>query len=207
MFYFVKTPWWLKKLYGRCIWDMPGKEKVLYLTFDDGPHPEITPFVLDELRKYNAKATFFCIGNNVAKYPGTYRAIIAEGHAVANHTFDHISGWKTPAGIYMDNIGKAAVLIKSELFRPPYGKITRQQVKLLSSLKPPMQVVMWDILSGDFDTGITPETCFSNVQRSREGSIVVFHDSEKAYKRMSYALPKLLQYFSERGFSFKSITV
>ena len=208
MFYLVKTPWLLKKLYPDCLWDIKTHEKVIYLTFDDGPHPVATTFVLEQLKKYNAKATFFCIGKNVEENFNEYTKIIEEGHAVGNHTYDHLNGWKTDDEIYLDNIFKAKKIIDSNLFRPPYGKISRFQLKQLKGDKYKLQTVMWSVLSGDFDKNISGEQCYVTVTRNAvEGSVIVFHDSEKAFQRLQYALPLVLQYFSEKGFEFKSINV
>lgn len=206
MFYPVKTPWWLKKLYGQCIWNMPADEKLIYLTFDDGPHPTITPFVLDQLRSYGARATFFCIGKNVVAHRDVYERILLEGHKTGNHTFNHLNGWKTSDEEYFDNISEAKKFIDSELFRPPYGKATRFQLRQLASSALKFRIIMWDVLSGDFDTTITPEKCTLNVVRySKAGSIIVFHDSEKAFSRLQVALPKMLKYFSEKGYKFEAI--
>ena len=208
MFYFVKTPGWLKKIYDSYIWSIPGSDKILYLTFDDGPHPEATPFVLKELKKYNVLATFFCIGKNVVSYPDIYKQILQEGHSVGNHTYNHLNGWKTNNDDYLKDIALAADEIDSYLFRPPYGRITSFQAK---NLKPVMKgkepkVIMWDVLSGDFDTACSPQQCLANVLfASVPGSIIVFHDSEKAFSRLEYALPRVLQYFSEKGYLFKSL--
>jgi len=211
MFYFAKTPWWLKKLYPRCVWKLPAADKKIYLTFDDGPHPTITPFVLDLLKKYNAKATFFCIGKNVAAYPDNYRAVLEQGHRSGNHTHNHLNGWKVSDEEYLDNIIEASKFIDSNMFRPPYGKITRFQIGLLRgsrelSLKKHFNIIMWDVLSGDFDTGIEGDKCASHVIRyTRPGSIVVFHDSEKAFPRLKVALPKMLDHFFEKGYQFEAL--
>jgi peptidoglycan/xylan/chitin deacetylase (PgdA/CDA1 family) len=208
MFYFVKTPWWLKRIYDSYIWSIPVNDKTLYLTFDDGPHPEATPFVLKQLRQHNALATFFCIGKNVAANPDIYRQIINEGHAVGNHTYNHLNGWKTSNADYMNDIALASHEIDSNLFRPPYGRITSFQAK---NLKPVMKgkepkVIMWDVLSGDFDIECPPKQCLANVVfASVPGSIIVFHDSEKAFPKLEYALPRILHHFSEKGYSFKSL--
>lgn len=208
MFYLVKTPWILKKFYPGCTWDIKTVEKVIYLTFDDGPHPAATRFVLEELKKYNAKATFFCIGKNVEDNFHLYTQIIEEGHAVGNHTYDHLNGWKTDDKVYLDNIFKAKKLIDSNLFRPPYGRITKFQLKQLAGDKYGLKPVMWSVLSGDFDSEVKGEECYLTVTKNaREGSVVVFHDSEKAMSRLQYALPKVLQYFTEKGFEFKSIVL
>jgi peptidoglycan-N-acetylglucosamine deacetylase len=206
MFYAAKTPKWVKKLFPHSVWEMPGAEKTLYLTFDDGPHSEITPFVLEELKKYNARATFFCIGKNIVDNPLIFNRILKEGHRVGNHTFNHLNGWKTSKLAYLQNIQEAAKYIDSDIFRPPYGRISSTQRRSLSMLEKPFKIIMWSILSGDFDISITPEQCCNNVLKNAEsGSIIVFHDSEKAYERLRYALPVVLKYFSENGFQFKKI--
>jgi len=208
MFYLVKTPWWLKKWYPDLIWDIshPADEKVLYLTFDDGPHPRATPFVLDTLRTYGAKATFFCIGKNVREHPNIYRRILEEGHRVGNHTQHHINGWKTRDKAYLEDVREAARYIDSDLFRPPYGRISAFQASLLR--KPPFEykVIMWDVLSADFDRKLSPERCSRNVIRhARPGSIIVWHDSEKAFPRVEVALPVVLGHFQEKGYRFESL--
>jgi peptidoglycan-N-acetylglucosamine deacetylase len=206
MFYVAKTPKWVKKLFWGCIWEMPKTQKSLYLTFDDGPHAQITPFVLDELAKYNAKATFFCIGKNVVENPLIFNRILNEGHAVGNHTHNHLDGWKTSKTAYLQNIMEAAKYIDSDLFRPPYGRISSTQRINLSALDRPFKIVMWSILSGDFDLKITPEQCCNNVLKNAEsGSVIVFHDSEKAYERLKYSLPAVLKYFYENGYRFEKI--
>jgi len=206
MFYLVKTPGWLKKFYGQCTWSIPVKDKMIYLSFDDGPHPTITPFVLDELKKYGAKASFFCIGKNVLAYPEVYKRIIDEGHSVGNHSFNHLNGWKTADGVYLDDIAEAKKYIDSNLYRPPYGRITKFQLSQLSAARFNLKTVMWTVLSGDFDTAITPERCLKNVlAKSKPGSIVVFHDSEKAAERMRYALAGALEHFSKEGYRFERI--
>ncbi len=163
MFYFVKTPFLLKKLYPECVWEINTSDKIVYLTFDDGPHPEVTPFVLSELKKYNALATFFCIGNNVEKYFDNYRQIIYDGHRPANHTYDHLNGWKANDKDYLENIAKAATIIDSNLFRPPYGRISKFQLKALQGAGFNLKTIMWSVLSGDFDEKLSGENCFLNV--------------------------------------------
>jgi len=205
MFYFIKTPWVLKKFYGGCIWNMPNDKKIIYLTFDDGPHPVATPFILEELKKYNAKGTFFCIGKNVIEQHDLYKRILTEGHRVGNHTHHHLNGWKTPDKTYFDDILQAASYIDTNLFRPPYGRISRFQ---LANLKTAFdyKVVMWDILSADFDRALSGEKCAMNViANAGPGSIIIFHDSEKAFERMSVALPKVLSHFAAQGYSFDAI--
>ncbi len=202
--YLVTTPWWLRKLYSPGLtWNIPAKENEVFLTFDDGPHPTITPFVLDCLHQYNAKATFFCIGKNVKQFPDVYKRILNEGHAVGNHTQNHLNGWKTNDALYLKNVLYANKLIKASLFRPPYGRITRLQVQQLLQA---FHIIMWDVLSGDFDTSLSPAKCLHNVtSNTTAGSIVVFHDSEKAFPRLEYALPKTLKFFTEKGFVMKGI--
>lgn len=207
-YYLVKTPLLLKKIYPSYLWSINTKEKILYLTFDDGPHPEITPFVLQELKRYDALATFFCIGKNVVAHPAVYKQIQDEGHTVGNHTYNHLNGWKTENEIYLKDIAEASKVIDSSLFRPCYGRITGFQAK---NLKPVMRgkeptIVMWDVLSGDFDIDCTPQQCLANVLlASTSGSIVVFHDSEKAFPKLEYTLPRMLNHFSEKGYLFKAL--
>lgn len=189
---------------------MPEKEKCLYLSFDDGPHPEITGFVLDQLKKFNARATFFCIGGNVEKYPDMYRRLLAEGHAAGNHTQHHINGWKTGEEVYLKDIETASAHISSHLFRPPYGRISRTQLRRLIEKKSPdgqnYKVVMWNILAGDWVEDLRPEKCLERISRKiSDGDIIVFHDSEKAWERMSYCLPRLLEHYSALGYRFEPI--
>lgn len=174
---------------------MPPARKAVYLTFDDGPHPEATPFVLDQLQRYNAKATFFCIGKNVVEHPDIYQRILEEGHTTGNHTHNHLNGWKTGTDKYLENIFEARKYIDSPLFRPPYGRITPFQIKQVKQRIPGAKIIMWDVLSADFDTEITGETCVQNVVfKLQPGSIIVFHDSTKAWDRLSYALPRVLEF-------------
>jgi peptidoglycan-N-acetylglucosamine deacetylase len=206
--YWVKAPEWLKKIFPKgLIWDMPATEQPsVYLTFDDGPHPTITQFILDQLAIYNAKATFFCIGKNVVLYPEPFRKLIDAGHTVANHTHNHLNGWNTSAREYIDNIQLAAQHIQSHAFRPPYGRIRRSQVKKLTGLSPDWRIYMWDVLSADFDMQITPQKCLDNVlDNIRPGSIIVFHDSDKAWERMSYALPRVLEHCQKQNWQMKAL--
>lgn len=211
MIYFAKTPGLLKRFYPSCIWNFSKDSNAIYLTFDDGPHPVATPFVLDVLKEYQARATFFCIGKNVVTYPDIYKRILNEGHTVGNHTHNHLNGWKTPDREYINNIGEARKYIDSNLFRPPYGRITKFQIRLLTAeenlkQKTVFKIIMWDVLSGDFDISTTAEKCAANVtSKAKAGSIVVFHDSEKALPRMQKALTESLKYFSARGLQFNAI--
>lgn len=207
MYYFVKTPFWLPWFFPKRIWKIKTEEKKLFLTFDDGPHPRITPIVLDLLKAFGAKATFFCIGNNIKKYPEVYARIIEEGHAVGNHTQNHLNGWNTSDQDYISDVKEAKNWIDSHLFRPPYGKMTRFQEKLLAAKPFGFIPVMWTVLSGDFDTRLSKEDCLRNVQsKVTKGSIIVFHDSEKAEERMLYALDKLLQQFAAEEWIFERMT-
>jgi peptidoglycan-N-acetylglucosamine deacetylase len=204
--YFIGTPWWLRKFFPGCVWDIATKEKVIYLSFDDGPHPTITPFVLAELKKYDARATFFCVGDNVKKYPQIYQQVINEGHAIGNHTMHHIDGWKNTDEQYLNDIGEAKKYINSNLFRPPYGRIKRSQIKKIKLENSQLQTVMWSVLAGDWVASLSPQKCFEQVKATiYPGCIVVFHDSQKANQRMSYALPKLLKHFTLLGYTFKKI--
>ena len=185
------------------------RRKIIYLTFDDGPNPGVTEFVLDELKKYNAKACFFCIGKNVAEHPEIYKRVLDEGHQVGNHTFDHLNGWETKTDVYLKGVSDAAKLIDSSLFRPPYGRIKSFQAKHISKAlhKDDSKIIMWTVLSGDFDDELSKEECLHNViLNANTGSIVVFHDSEKAYSKLVYALPLVLKHFSNEGFRFESLT-
>lgn len=201
--YLVKTPRLIQNLLPTFTWRIPTEEKVLYLTFDDGPIPEVTPWVLDTLRQFNAKATFFCVGDNVKKNPSVFQQVLAEGHAVGNHTFNHLNGWDSENISFFHNVRHCAKLVKSSLFRPPYGRLTPKQTQFLTRH---YQIVMWDVLSGDFDQTISKEDCLSNVMVSaKRGSIIVFHDSQKAAERMMYTLPRFLEHFAAKGYRFESL--
>ncbi|MCG7500906.1 polysaccharide deacetylase family protein [Tenacibaculum sp. Mcav3-52] len=206
--YFIKTPRILKRLFAKYTWSFFSTQKEIFLTFDDGPIPKVTEFVLDQLHLFNAKATFFCIGDNIRKYPAVFSRIVNEGHSVGNHTFNHLNGWKNSNTTYINNINKCENLLshqKTKLFRPPYGKIKRKQAKQL--LANGYKIIMWDVLSADFDPTITKEKCLQNVLRNVEnGSIIVFHDSIKASDKLYYVLPKVLEEFSLQGYKFKAIS-
>lgn len=199
-----KPPLWLRKLYYSLQWKIDNDQRSIYLTFDDGPTPNITEWVLDTLNSYNAKATFFCIGRNVEHYPAIYKKITDAGHAVGNHTYSHLKGWQTSTGEYINDIELGAQFINSKLFRPPYGKIGHNQIKQLK--KSGYRLFMWDVLSEDYDANITPQQCLQNVLKYAEGgSLVVFHDSVKASKNLYYALPQTLKFFKEKGFEFRKL--
>jgi len=186
---------------------MPVDDKPsVYLTFDDGPHPTATPFVLDQLKQHHAKATFFCIGKNVAEHTDIYKDIQGQGHAVGNHTHNHLNGWHTEQEKYINDTLQATQYIDSRIFRPPYGRITRGQINALTLPPHSYKIYMWDVLSGDFDTTITPQQCLENVIKNIEpGSIVVFHDSQKAWERMSFALPKVLEHCTANHWQLKAL--
>lgn len=201
--YLVKSPRLLQALAPSLLWHVETQEKVLYLTFDDGPIPDVTPFVLGELRRFGARATFFCVGDNVQKHPDIFAQILAEGHTVGNHTFNHLNGWKTPLEPYLENVAACAQLVDSQLFRPPYGRLRRAQRKALEGQ---YRIVMWDVLSGDFDLNISGEQCLENVlQNALPGSIIVMHDSLKAKPRLRFALPRVLEHFAEAGYVFEAL--
>lgn len=242
-FYWIKTSRFIKKIFSKYIWDIPNSENKIYLTFDDGPTPEITEWVLEELKKYNAQASFFCIGHNIEKHPDIFEKVVNEGHAIGNHTFNHLNGWKTATEEYLENsmqmeegrwkkeeggrkiadcrmqnahkvLPSDTLNLKTEnynlkpetcnLFRPPYGKIKASQSKKLRQLG--YKIIMWDVLSADFDTSISKEKCLDNVIKyTKSGSIIVFHDSIKAFPNLEYTLPKALKYWTEKGFLFDII--
>lgn len=201
--YLIKTPKIVQALRPAYLWRIPTEERVLHLTFDDGPIPEVTPWVLDTLRPYGAKATFFCVGDNVRRHPGIFQQLLAEGHSVGNHTFHHLNGWQTGPPAYLHDVRRCARLVKSTLFRPPYGRLTPRQRAFLERH---YRIVMWDVLSGDFDPALSPEACLRNIVDSAEpGSIIVLHDSLKAEPRLRYALPRVLEWFGEKGWRFAGI--
>ena len=206
--FFIKTPWIVKKIFPSYVWNMPRDEKNIYLTFDDGPTAKVTEFVLEELKKYNAEASFFCVGSNVLLYPEIYGQILLHGHAVGNHSYNHLNGWETSTQEYLNDISKAATLIKTNLFRPPYGRIKNTQAKRIREAMrdETARIIMWDVLSADFDTKFSPQSCLHNVIRNcTNGSIVVFHDSEKAFPNLEYSLPKALKKFADEGYKFKKL--
>jgi peptidoglycan/xylan/chitin deacetylase (PgdA/CDA1 family) len=187
-------------------WDTNDNSRSIYLTFDDGPIPIVTPFVLNILKQYNAKATFFCIGDNVRKHPDVFEKVKSDGHAIGNHTFNHLKGWDTADDDYVDNFIQADKLLDTKLFRPPYGRMKKSQLKLLQQVKPDLKAIMWNVLSADFDLNVTPEQCLNNVVKNTgSGDIVLFHDSLKARERMEYALPRAMEIWSREEYSFKAI--
>ncbi len=185
------------------VWTIGNDDHALYLTFDDGPHPEITNWVLDRLGAHNAKATFFIVGENAKRYPDIVERIIREGHHIGNHTYNHISGWKNSTFTYLKNTIICPEICQTGLFRPPYGRMTRNQAKALSKR---YSLIMWDVLSGDFDRSIGPEKCTEKVLKHiKSGSIIVYHDSEKAEKNLKASLPVVLDILTKKGYAFKPI--
>ncbi|MEO7445840.1 MAG: polysaccharide deacetylase family protein [Ferruginibacter sp.] len=200
MLYFVRSPWWMQKMFPERHWRIKTSEKNLYFTFDDGPEPGVTEFVLDELARYGGKASFFCVGRNVASHPDLYQRIIAEGHSIGNHTYNHLNGWNADDKTYIRDIADASEVIDSRLFRPPYGRMKRFQQHLV---KTKMKIIMWSLLSGDFDTSITQKRCLDNVVlNARPGDIIVYHDSKKAFPHLEFSLPLVLKYFHDKGYVF-----
>jgi peptidoglycan/xylan/chitin deacetylase (PgdA/CDA1 family) len=193
-----------KFLFPFLTWNIPSKVPTLYLTFDDGPIPEVTPWVLDLLEQYNATATFFCVGDNAKKYPGLMKRLNESGHSTGNHTMHHLNGFVTKNKNYFTDVDECKKYVHSEVFRPPYGKIKFSQIY---HLKNKFRIIMWDVLSKDYDLTMTGEQCFDRVKKfARSGSIIVFHDSLKAEERLRYVLPETLKYFSKNGFRFSSIS-
>lgn len=207
---FIRMPWFLKLLMRKAEWRVPTQEKAIYLTFDDGPIPEVTDFVLAQLAKYNAKATFFTVGENVQKHPDILQRVLAQGHQVGNHTFNHFNGWNTDLKRYLANVKKCEATLEPYLpakqprfFRPPYGKLTLKQFK---TLQPQYRLIFWDLLTYDFDATFTPEACLeTSLAKTRPGSIVVFHDSLKARHNLEFVLPKYLEAMHAAGYQFRAL--
>jgi len=201
--YLVRAPFLVTKLLPKTIWRKDSSDNKIYLTFDDGPIPVVTPYVLDLLKDNKVKATFFCVGHNVKNNPEIYNRIIAEGHSVGNHTYSHLNGWKTNRKKYLENVEECSTLVKSNLFRPPYGKLKPSQ---LSELNKNYSVIMWDVLSGDYDFKTGKRKCYANViSKVRNGSIIVFHDSLKSRINLEYVLPRFIAYAKGEGFKFEKL--
>ena len=222
-FNWVKTNRLIKKVFSNLVWDIPNSDKKIYLTFDDGPIPDVTEWVLNILKSKDIKATFFCIGDNMKKHPEVYKRILAEGHQTGNHTFNHLNGWNIETNHYIENFKLCETEIEKfqnlkiqksdsqlptpnfQLFRPPYGKMTLSQSKKIRNLG--YKIIMWDVLSYDFDSTVSEEKCLENViSNTEQGSIIVFHDSVKAEKNLKYALPKAIQVLKDKGFVFDVIS-
>ena len=221
-FYLVKMPKLVQRMFPKLVWAFPRSTNAIYLTFDDGPIPEVTPWLLQELKKHDAKATFFCIGENIRKHPKIFKSLISEGHSIGNHTFNHLNGWKTKVSKYLENVHLSEAEAKKwlgtseiknlqspipnpqSLFRPPYGKITTKQSKILQ--KQGFKIIMWDVISADFITTVSEEKCLQNVLKNIvPGSIVVFHDSLKAENNLRYSLPKVLDFIHNKGWKCEGI--
>lgn len=205
-----RTPSWLQLLFPQFLWNKPAKGKEVYLTFDDGPIPEATPMILDYLREFEARATFFCVGENVDRYPEIFRQVVEQGHSVGNHTYHHLNGWKTPNRKFLQDVLKCQEVMASyytrqgkPLMRPPYGRIKPKQWR---TLKKDYEIVMWDVLSGDFSSKIDSTACLNqSIRHSKIGSIVLFHDSVKTINKLKTVLPGYLDHFSRLGFTFQAL--
>ncbi|MDL2221451.1 polysaccharide deacetylase family protein [Parabacteroides sp. OttesenSCG-928-N08] len=196
-----QPPWFYRILFPGTIWRLPAKKKCVYLTFDDGPIPEITPWVLDILDQYGVKATFFCVGDNVRKYPEVYQMVLERGHHTGNHTFNHIQGIRFWTKNYVANVQQAAQLVKSHLFRPPHGHMRAPQIRFL---RKQYRIIMWDVVTRDYSPHMTPNGVLNVVKRyTRNGSIIVFHDSLKAEHNMREAMPKAIEWLLQEGYEFK----
>ncbi len=199
----VRPTWWMKAYYPKLTWLLPNTTKTVYLTFDDGPTPEITDWVLNQLEQYNAKATFFLIGKNIEENPEIFERLRASEHSLGNHTYNHLSGWKNSTQEYLKQFNKCEELLSTNLFRPPYGKLKKAQSRVIRKTH---QIIMWDIITYDFHDGTTPEQCFGYVKKHvRPGSIIVFHDSKKAWPNLKEALPKTLEYLKKEGYKMEAI--
>ena len=196
-----QPPKLLRVLYPKAIWRMNPNEKAVYLTFDDGPIPEITPWVLDLLDTYGIKATFFMVGDNVRKHPETFQMVVDRGHRIGNHTFNHIRGFEFPSENYLANTDKANEMMKTDLFRPPHGHMRWAQYH---ALKKYYKIIMWDLVTRDYSKRVTKEQVFEIVKKYvRNGSIITFHDSLKAETNMKYALPRSIEWLKEQGYEFR----
>ncbi len=203
MNYFIKTPKILHSLYGDAVWFLPNSENKIYLTFDDGPVEGVTENCLDILKEFNIKATFFCVGENAKNRPEVLSRIVSEGHQIGNHSYSHPKGWNTENETYFEDVEKCQQFIASKFFRPPYGKAKRSQLKVL---KKRYKIIMWDVLSGDFDPKNNVDTVIQNViSKTESGSIIVMHDNEKCGNKMLAALPRIIQSLLEKGFQFEII--
>lgn len=200
---FFRSPLWLQWLYPGMSWHRSRDKRIIYLTFDDGPIPDVTPHVLKILKSYEVNATFFCVGENVARYPELYHELKVQGHRTGNHTHNHLKGWETPTTKYLENVAECNELVASPLFRPPYGKLTNKQYRLL---KREYEVVMWDVITYDFDSSLSPQKCLEEtIRRTKNGSIVVFHDNIKAEANLLYTLPRAIEQWKKRGYTFETL--
>lgn len=204
---FFYMPDWFSSFFPSLLWKKKTDQKIIYLTFDDGPIPEITEWILDILKENNAQATFFCVGDNVRKHSTIFDRVIKEGHQVGNHTFNHLNGWQETTEKYMENVALCQTMMKenaTHFFRPPYGKLSKKKIKALEQEN--YQIVMWHVLTYDFDKTLQPEICLQKaIQNTKQGSIVVFHDNTKAVQNLKYVLPKYISYFKEKGYQFEKL--
>jgi len=198
------APFWIRALYPKSLtWRVKTSLPEIFLTFDDGPIPEVTPLVINILKKYNIKATFFCVGENVHKYPEVFKLLIEDGHAIGNHTFHHVKAWKTDYKLYLSEVAECNKLVNSNLFRPPHGQISR---RIVQTLRKDYRIIMWSALTGDFNKKLSGDQCLANaIKKTRPGSIIVFHDSLKASERMEYALPLFIEFCIKHGYSFRTL--
>jgi len=201
--YFVKTPLFFKKIYPELLWLSPNVNNEVYLSFDDGPIPNVTDWILDTLKAYNGIASFFCVGSNIEKYPKLYNRMVTEGHTIGSHSYNHLSGWKTKNDVYFEDVRKAGALANTNLFRPPYGRIKKSQARILSK---DFKIVMWDILSGDFDERVSADQCVENVvSNCKSGSIIVLHDNLKSIDKLKLALPDIIENLLTKGFNLTNL--
>lgn len=201
--YFVKTPKILQSIFKNYIWEIPDTEKTIYITFDDGPHKDITPQTLRILDDHKAKATFFMLGEKAEKHPGLIKQITLKGHDIGNHSFSHPNGWKQTKEDYINNVEKSNQILNTQLFRPPFGKLKKSQAK---QLKNHYKLIYWTVMPGDFDKNISKERCLArSLKNTKGGTIIVFHENDKAKQNMLFTLPLFLKHFSEKGFTFKAI--
>jgi len=198
-----QLPAFLRCAYRGVTWRKCSQEKIIYLTFDDGPIPEVTPWVLDVLDKYQIKATFFCVGENVEKYPEVYQEVLKRGHRTGNHTYNHIRGFFTSTKTYLENINKASECIDSTLFRPPHGELRLAQ---LIEIRKKFEVIQWDVITRDYDNDLSEQRVLNGVKKyTRNGSIIVFHDSIKAHRNMRFAMPKAVEWLLQEGYEFRTL--
>lgn len=203
MIWYQSIPSWIQKLFPSLTWEVPVSSRTVYLTFDDGPHPEITPWVIEQLNRYNMKATFFCVGDNAKKHPETLTLIKNEGHQLGNHTMHHIKGWNTNTEEYLKDVAECQNYTNTDLFRPPYGRISFAQIK---ALKQNYRIIMWSLLSCDFDKQLNQDEALKGLKKKTEnGAIVVFHDSVKAEKNLRFLLPQYLEYLHQNGYECKAL--
>lgn len=199
----LSPPKFIQRLFPSFIWTFPNEKEGVFLTFDDGPTKDLTPWVLEQLKRYDAKATFFVLGKNVELNPEIFEQIVADGHKVGNHTYSHQKGWATDTGQYVQDVDFANGFVNSNLFRPPYGRIKPSQIRILSKR---YKIIMWDVLSMDYSRRVSPRRVVNNVLNNvHPGAIIVFHDSKKAERSLRYALPRVLEAISQKGLKFKSI--